>query len=82
MESNGKLTNRKLLEETHDTMTQLKTVLLGVPGTDDKGLVGDVKEVKVVQREQGKSIGKIKKNFWLLVGTLVGSGVLGSVIYG
>jgi len=38
--------NDKLLQETHDTVVELKTALLGIPGTDDKGLVGDFKEFR------------------------------------
>ncbi len=50
-----------------------KTVLLGVNGKD--GLVDEVKSLA-----QGH--GRLKKNFWILVGILLGSGVIGGSAYG
>ena len=50
-----------------------KTVLLGPDGKD-----GLVDEVKALARGHGR----LKRNFWLLVGTLVGSGVIGGSLYG
>jgi len=65
-------TDRELLEETHETVIILKTVVLGANG--DKGLHGTV-------QEQGRELFSLKKAFWTLIGILVGSGVLaGSVI--
>lgn len=60
---------RQLIGEIH-------TVLLGVEGTADRGLVGTVEEVVKTQAEQGKCMSKIKRNFWMLVAFLIGSGVL------
>ncbi len=63
---------RQKLDETHDTVGKIKTVLVGLNG--DEGLVGQVSEI-------GKSHYKLKRNFWMLVGFLVGSGVItGSVL--
>lgn len=42
----------KLINELHQAV-------LGVPGTDDTGMVGDIKEVKKYQRDQN---GKVMKN--------------------
>ena len=56
--SNDKPTNRTLLEETHNTVTQLRTVLLGVPNTDDRGLVGEVKQIKTDVNEVYKKNNK------------------------
>ena len=70
------LTNeeRALLQNVKDDQTEIKTVLLGVPNTDDTGLVGEVKEL-------ARGHGRLKKNFWILVGLLIGAGVIsGSVI--
>ena len=74
-------TQRQLVQETHQGVTELKTVLLGVPGTEDTGLCGEVKAVKLTVNGVAKSHGKLKRNFWLLVGTLVGSGVIGGSLY-
>ena len=68
-------TQRQMIEETHGTVIELKTVILGVPGTANGGLVKQVNDVS-------KSHGKLKRNFWILVGLLIGSGILGSGIYG
>lgn len=72
---------KQLILETHQAIIQLSTVLLGVPDTEDKGLVGEVKDVKLNLNNLGKSHNKLKKNFWILVGALVGSGAIGSGIY-
>mgnify|MGYP001603665578 CR=1 FL=1 len=63
----------ELARETHDTVIEIKTVLLGTNG--DNGLVGDVKRL-------GRSHYRLKQHFWILVGILVGSGILASGIYG
>ena len=74
-------TQKQLIQETHESVGQLTTVLLGVPGTQNGGLVKEVKDVKLDIKELGRSHGKLKRNFWLLIGILIGSGVVGSGIY-
>jgi len=71
----------QLIKETHKTVIQLSTVLLGVPGTGDKGIVGEVKDNRVAINGIAKSHNKLKRNFWILVASLVGSGAIGSGIY-
>ena len=73
---------RKILEDIRESQTEQRTVLLGIPDTDDRGLVGEVKDIKMNVSALGSSHGKLKRNFWLLVGTLVGSGIISSSIYG
>ena len=63
---------RQKLDETHDSMIRIETVLLGSNG--DNGLVGDVKRLAV-------SHFRLKKNFWVLTSFLAGSGVLGGSIW-
>lgn len=53
--------------------TVVRTVLLGANGAE-----GLVEEVKSLARGHGK----LKRNFWILVGTLMGSGVIGGSIAG
>ena len=53
--------------------TVLHTVLLGANGAE--GLVEEVKSI-------AKGYGKLKRNFWTLVGILVGSGVIGGSVAG
>jgi len=62
--------DRQLFEETHSTVIELKTVLLGVSGTSNGGLVKQVNDVC-------KSHGRLKRNFYLLLGILAGSGIIG-----
>ena len=64
---------RQIQQETRDTVIELKTILLGKDG--DKGLVG-------VIYDTAKGHSRLKRNFWLLVGFLGGSGVIGGSIYG
>ena len=66
----------EMIQEIYQTITQLSTVLLGVPNTANGGLVKDVKSLKVDTKEIGHSLGKLKKSFWLLVGVLIGTGIV------
>jgi len=61
---------KQKLEDVHDKVNTIHTVLLGTNGDD--GLVGEVNRI-------GKSHFKLKRNFWLLVGVLIGTGILASV---
>lgn len=67
-------TNRQLIEETHETVIELKTVILGVPGTSNGGLVKQVNEIS-------KSNNRLRRNFWILVGLLIGSGIIGTGVW-
>ncbi len=49
--------------------------MLGVPDTDDSGLVGLVNYLV-------KDHSKLKRNFWILVAFLVGSGVIVTSVVG
>ena len=60
--------------ERDNLLIELKTALVGIEGTEDNGIVGDVKEIK-------KSLGKVKidvaKNTtW----RKAGMGIIGSLI--
>ncbi|KKL96448.1 hypothetical protein LCGC14_1844410 [marine sediment metagenome] len=69
---------RELLKEIRDEQREIReeqvkisTVLLGPDGQD--GLVEKVDNV-------ADGYGKLKRNFWMLVGVLTGSGVIGGGI--
>jgi len=64
-----------MVRKTHDTVVTLNTAILGVPGTQDKGLCGKVDR-------QGRELYSLKKHFWILVGFLVGLGVVSGGAYG
>ena len=73
-------TQKKLIQETHQSVNTLTTVLLGVPNTDDKGLVGEVKQVKLNMKEQWKSHNKLSTRVWMLWGIVLAVGVIASGI--
>lgn len=75
-------TQKQLIQEIHSTSLETRTVLLGVPGTSDGGLVKEVLNNKKEMRDIGKSHGKLKRTVWWLIGMLVGSGVIGASTYG
>ena len=75
-------TQRQIIQETHDAVLELKTSMVGIPGTSNGGLVKHVDDVEERVNDLGSSHGKLKRNFWLLIGILIGSGVLGGGIYG
>ncbi len=63
------------LKQISDDVIEIKTVLLGVPNSEDTGLVGDLKDLR-------KRHNKLSQKFWILVAFLAGSGVLGAGIWG
>ena len=71
------MTTEEKLDIIRDDVTQIKTVLLGVPNTGDKGLVGFVREEREARIDLNNRHRKLSKSFWLLIGILSGSGVLG-----
>ncbi len=69
-------TQKQLIEEINEVTIELRVVLLGVPNTEDKGMAGDIKELKNQLLRQN---GRIRKNTLGLIGLgsfLVGLGVL------
>ena len=74
-------TQDELIQKTHDAVLEIKTVLLGVPNTDDTGLVGEVKAIKIDCNILNNRHRKLSRNFWILVGILAGTGVVGGSIY-
>lgn len=76
------MNNKELLEKTHDTVIELKTILVGMPDSEDKGLVGELKDLKTDVKELNCRHRRLSRNFWILIGILAGSGVLGSGLWG
>lgn len=61
---------KEMIQETHKTVVQISTVLLGVPNTADKGVVGQVKNnTKKITRLQ------------ITIAAIVGSGIVGGGIF-
>ena len=69
------LTERELqaIQETHDIVIEIKTVLLGKNG--DEGLCGDVKYLQ-------KDHARLKQTVGILIGVLAGSGVITGATWG
>ncbi len=61
---------------------EIKTVLLGVPNTEDGGLVREIRDMRENQDSLNKKHNKLSQKFWILVAFLAGSGVLGAGIWG
>lgn len=41
-----------------DTVTRLETAVVGIPGTDDRGMAGEIKEIKTDQKELTETVGQ------------------------
>ena len=70
-------TQRRMIEEIHTDVIQVKTVLLGIPNTADNGVVGQVKSNTEAIGSNSKAIGKVK----IIIASIVGSGALGTGIW-
>ncbi len=65
----------KKLDAMDEKVTIIHTVLLGVPDSENGGLVSSVKNLR-------KDHESLKQRFWILVVALAASGVLGASILG
>jgi len=74
-------TQEELIREIHNEVTIIKTVLLGAPNSDDKGLIGEIKDIKKNYYELNHRVGRLSKTVWILIGILAGSGVLGAGLW-
>lgn len=57
-----------------DKLTRLETVLLGVPGTDSKGMAGDIKSLLAITGNHNKDIARIKVTIYILAVAALGTG--------
>ncbi len=48
--------NDEILQETHDMVRDLKVVLLGIPGTEDKGIAGEIKDINDHLKTQNSTL--------------------------
>lgn len=63
-----------MLQETHDTVIRISTVLLGADG--DKGLVGKVEETRERQDELEDRQNKSESNWKMLIGYMIGTSII------
>lgn len=75
-----KKTQEQMIQETYESVNTLTTVLLGVPGTDETGLVGEVKSVKLSIKEQWRSLNRLSIRVWMLWGIVIAVAVIASGI--
>ena len=62
----------ELIRKTHDTVIEIKTTLFGK--NSDEGLIGEV-------RQLSESHYKLKRNVYLFLGILIGSGILAGNLF-
>lgn len=67
-----------LKTERDDLIKETHQALLGIPGTEDNGLVGDFKELKEVVKQQNSRIRNVETKQSKVKGILIGLGILGS----
>ena len=81
----------RLLSETHEKVSELRAVVVGLNGDD--GLCGEIRRIARRMEDIANSLTarqnaldaqhhKLSRNFWLLVGTLAGSGVIAGSVLG
>ncbi|MDD5513446.1 MAG: hypothetical protein PHD09_06735 [Candidatus Omnitrophica bacterium] len=67
------------IRDTHDTVIELRTILLGANGSP--GLCKKVEKATEELVEVHKNHSDLKRKFYILVAFMVGSGVLGTGIW-
>ncbi len=70
------------LKQISDDVIEIKTVLLGVPNSEDTGLVGEIRDIRESHDCLSKKHYKLSQRVWILIAFLAGSGVLGAGIWG
>ena len=64
----------KKIDEVLSSIVEIRTVLLGAKGEEGGGLCAEVKELQADHTA-------LKRNFWMLIALLVGSGILGGGLW-
>ena len=72
---------RDCVEKLHRDVLEIKTTLIGIPDSADSGLLGEIKQIKLNGYNLNHRVRRLSQKFWLLVGILAGSGVIGSGLY-
>jgi len=49
---------KSIQQKTLDTVQRIETVVVGVPGTDDRGMAGSIKEIKSDYKELARTVGQ------------------------
>jgi len=75
-------TQKELIEDLKDLTQQLIQGIYGIPGTEEKGLLGDVKDLIQEVKTQNS---RVKKNEQMIVkiwGVLIGAGTILGIVLG
>ena len=70
---------RELLQEARDAALE---ALILIKGANGGGIVSHVSDHDDKIESLGTLVHQLRKNFWMLVGLLVGSGVIGGSLWG
>ena len=62
------------LDDMAKEINTLSTVLLGVIGTDSRGMAGDLKDIKKTTECHNKDISRIKITLYVLIALTIGTG--------
>lgn len=73
------MTPVEAIYDVRERMVRVETLMVGVPGTSDRGLAGKVADNCDNLDATRKKVGRLELKFWLMVGLLGGSGILGGV---
>ena len=65
-----------LTKDERETLNQVHQAVLGIPGTDEKGLVGDLRDIKKDIQHQNSRLGKTETKVNRIIGGLIVLGCL------
>ncbi len=80
-EAEKKEESRARIEHLVITQSQILTVLVGLPGTEEKGMAGDISEMKIHMAKQNNKIMKNRVMIMSLITFLSGAGILDATIF-
>ncbi len=73
--------SRVRIEQMAIQGSQILTILVGLPGTEEKGMAGDLLELKEHARKTNGRVRRLEMGLCGLVGTLTGLGVLDYTVF-
>ena len=67
-----------MVEKTQKAMLQeLSQAVIGIPDSPDNGIIGDIKEIKIMVRKQNDRVRKNERHIAKIWGVIIGCGALG-----
>ena len=80
-EAEKKEESRARIEHLVITQSQILTVLVGMPGTEEKGMAGDLAELRTHVHKANGRVGKLEIGLASLVSILTGAGILDATVF-